>query len=181
MVECARPGRSIVRGSAGSEHSETVVDSGVAATGTGALLGCGFRKSFFAGSSRLEEEGTGKVSYRFEWCTHCHDFPLGEQCLGKDQRHRTVVVGQHHTQARRHEQQSKEFKDKAKARNAIEGTQSELVRAHGLRWAGYRGLRKVQLQNYMIGAACNIKRWICRLIWLMKQAARQSATVAVAS
>jgi len=133
--------------------------------------------------SRLEEEGTGKVSYRFEWSTHCHDCPLREQCLGKDQRHRTVVVGQYHTslQARRQEQRSKEFKDKAKARNAIEGTQSELVRAHGLRRARYRGLRKVRLQNYMIGAACNIKRWISRLIWLIKQTARQnpaSATVA---
>jgi hypothetical protein len=127
--------------------------------------------------SRLEEEGTGKVSYRFEWSTHCHDCPLRAQCLGKEQRHRTVVVGQHHTplQARRQEQRSIAFKEKVKARNAIEGTQSELVRAHGLRRARYRGLRKMRLQNYFIGAACNIKRWISRLIWFIKQAARQSA------
>ena len=107
--------------------------------------------------SRLEEESTGKVSFRFEWSTHCHECPLRGQCLGKDQRHRTVVVGQYHThlQARRQEQQTKEFKDKAKARNAIEGTQSELVRAHGLRRARYRGLVRVRLQNYFIGAACN--------------------------
>ena len=133
--------------------------------------------------SRLEEEGTAKVSYRFEWSTHCHDCPLREQCLGKEQRHRTVVVGQHHTslQARRQEQRSKEFKNKAKARNAIEGTQSELVRAHGLRRARYRGLSKMRLQNYMIGAACNIKRWISRLIWLIKQAGRQSAAGATAA
>ena len=133
--------------------------------------------------SRLEEEGSGKVSYRFEWSTHCHDCPLRQQCLGKDQQHRTVVVGQHHTalQARRQEQRTQEFKDKAKARNAIEGTQSELVRAHGLRRARYRGLRKVRLQNYMIGAACNIKRWICRLIWLMKQTVGQSAASTVAA
>lgn len=130
--------------------------------------------------SRLEEEGTGKISYRFEWSTHCHDCPLRGQCLGKDQRHRTLVVGQHHTvlQARRVEQRTQEFKDKAKARNAIEGTQSELVRAHGLRRARYRGLNKVRLQNYMIGAACNIKRWINRLIWLIKRAARPSAVSA---
>jgi len=127
--------------------------------------------------SRLEEEGTGKVSYRFEWSTHCHDCPLRQHCLGKDQRHRTIVVGQHHTplQARRQEQQSKEFRDKAKARNAIEGTQSELVRGHGLRRARYRGLRKMRLQNYLIGAACNIKRWISRWIWLIKRAARPNA------
>jgi transposase len=132
--------------------------------------------------SRLVEETTGKVSYRFEWSTHCHDCPLRGQCLGKGQTHRSVVVGQHHTllQARRQEQRSKEFKDKAKARNAIEGTGSELVRGHGLRRARYRGLAKMRLQNYLIGAACNIKRWISRLIWLAKQAARQSASAVVA-
>jgi hypothetical protein len=58
-----------------------------------------------------------------------------------------------------------------KHRNAIEGTQSELVRGHGLRQARYRGLVKVKLQNYMIGAACNVKRWIRRVIWNMQQAA----------
>lgn len=128
--------------------------------------------------SRLEEQDTGKVSFRFEWSTHCHGCPLREQCLGKDQRHRTVVVGQYHThlQARRQEQQTREFKNKAKARNAIEGTQSELVRAHGLRRARYRGLLRVRLQNYFIGAACNIKRWIRRQLWLLKQALRHASS-----
>lgn len=121
--------------------------------------------------SRLEEEQTGKINYRFEWSAHCHECPLRAQCLGKDQKHRTVVVGQHHTllQARRREQRTVEFKTEAKRRNAIEGTQSELVRAHGLRRARYRGLAKVRLQNYLAGAACNIKRWIRRQAWLAAQ------------
>jgi IS5 family transposase len=54
-------------------------------------------------------------------------------------------------------------------RNAIEGTQSELVRAHGLRRARYRGLAKVKLQNYFIGAACNVKRWLRRAAWDLQQ------------
>ena len=54
-------------------------------------------------------------------------------------------------------------------RNAIEGTQSELVRAHGLRRARYRGLAKVKLQNYFIGAACNVKRWLQREAWSLQQ------------
>ena len=58
-----------------------------------------------------------------------------------------------------------------KHRNAIEGTQSELVRGHGLRRARYRGLGKVALQNYFIGAACNVKRWIRREVWQLQQAA----------
>jgi hypothetical protein len=122
--------------------------------------------------SRLEEQSTGKVNYRFEWSTHCHDCPKAGQCLGKEQRHRTLVVGQYHTavQARRQEQQTTAFQQQAKHRNAIEGTQSELVRGHGMRRARSRGLGKVRLQNYFIGAACNVKRWLRREAWTIGQA-----------
>lgn len=122
--------------------------------------------------SRLEEQQGGKVSYRFEWGSHCKDCPLRPQCVGPGQAHRTLVVGQYHShlQARRQEQKTEAFKEKCRKRNAIEGTQSELVRAHGLRRARYRGLEKVRLQNYFIGAACNAKRWIRRIAWEMRQA-----------
>jgi transposase len=132
--------------------------------------------------SRLEEAQTGKVSYRFEWSTHCRSCPLKDQCVGPTQNHRTLVVGEHHTilQSRRREQKTEEFQKKAQRRNAIEGTQSELVRAHGLRHARYRGLKKVRLQNYFAGAACNAKRWIKRLIWKMKTI-RASVEPAVSS
>jgi hypothetical protein len=85
-----------------------------------------------------------------------------------------LVVGQYHTplQARRQEQKTPAFKEKCRQRNAIEGTQSELVRAPGLRRARYRGIDKVRLQNYFIGAACNAKRWIRRIAWEMRQAQR---------
>jgi transposase len=127
--------------------------------------------------SRLEEESTGKVTFRFEWSHQCHDCPLRQQCLGKDQRHRTLVVGEHHTllQARRREQQTEAFKLRARRRNAIEGAQSELVRGHGLRHARYRGLSKVRLQKYFIGPACNIKRWFRREQWLLRQIAQSLA------
>jgi len=45
-----------------------------------------------------------------------------------------------------------------KHRNAIEGTQSELVRGHGLRRARYRGLIKVKLQNYSLPPCQNQRR-----------------------
>ncbi len=127
--------------------------------------------------SRLEEQATGKVNYRFEFSTQCHDCLLRTKCLGKNQRHRTVVVGEHHSalQARRQEQQTEAFKERMKHRNGIEGTQSELVRAHGLRQARYRGLGKVKLQNYFIGAACNVKRWIRREVWKIQQALSAAA------
>ena len=133
--------------------------------------------------SRLVEQATGKVSYRFEFGTHCHDCSLRGQCLGKDQRHRSLVVGEHHTvlQARRQEQATAAFKQRMKHRNAIEGTQSELVRAHGLRHARYRGLAKVKLQNYFIGAACNVKRWIRLEVWKLRQAMSVGASETVSA
>jgi hypothetical protein len=126
--------------------------------------------------SRLEEEAGHKVTYRFEFTTHCHHCPLRDVCLGKDQRHRTITVGQYHThlQARRQEQRTEAFKIKAQRRNAIEGTQSELVRAHGLRQARYLGLAKAGLQGYFAGAACNVKRWIRRTAWQSAQRLEQA-------
>jgi hypothetical protein len=62
------------------------------------------------------------------------------------------------------------FKGKCRRRNAIEGMRSELARAHGRRRARYRGLDKVRLQNYFMGAACNAKRWIRRIAREMRQA-----------
>jgi len=67
-------------------------------------------------------------------------------------------------QARRQEMKTDAFKEKMKRRAGIEGTISELVRGYGLRRARYRGLAKLQLQSYFIGAACNISRWIRKLM-----------------
>ena len=119
------------------------------------------------------------MSYRFEWSTYCRDCPLKDKCLGAGQKHRTLVVGEYHShlQARRQEQKTEEFKKKSQRRNAVEGTQSELVRAHGLRRARYRGLEKARLQNYFAGAACNAKRWIKRMIWQMKTGKAGPASV----
>jgi hypothetical protein len=47
-----------------------------------------------------------------------------------------------------------------------------------LRQAKYRGLAKVKLQNYFIGAACNVKRWIRREAWEIQQALKAVAAEA---
>ena len=110
--------------------------------------------------SRLVEKATDRVAYRFEWDTAtCAACPLRLKCIKAEHKHRTLVVGENHSvlQARRKDQQTDAFKARLKHRNAIEGTQSELVRAHGMRRARYRGLAKTKLQNYFIGAACNVK------------------------
>jgi hypothetical protein len=128
--------------------------------------------------SRLVEKATGRVAYRFEWDTAtCAACPLRLKCIKAEHQHRTLVVGENHTvlQARRKDQQTDAFKARMKHRNAIEGTQSELVRAHGLRRARYRGLAKTKLQNYFIGAACNVKRWLRRVAWGIQQALSATA------
>ena len=134
--------------------------------------------------SRLEEQATGRVSYRFEWSNSvCGNCPLRQQCLKAEQKHRTLAVGEHHTilQGRRREQKTEPFKQRMKHRNAIEGTQSELLRAHGLRRARYRGLPKAKLQNYFIGAACNVKRWLRRAAWELQSGLTAQLSAAPAS
>jgi hypothetical protein len=127
--------------------------------------------------SRLEEQQTGKVSYRFEWSTHCHDCELRGTCLGAGQKHRTLVVGEYHSflQQRRREQKTDAFRQRMYTRNGIESTQSELVRAHGLRRARYRSKAKLDLQIQFTGAACNIKRWLSVLAWETKMSLQSLA------
>jgi Transposase DDE domain len=102
------------------------------------------------------------VSFRFEWSYHCRGCPLRSECVPARQSHRTIVVGQYHDllQQRRRDQQTEQFKARMQQRNAIEGTISELARAHGLRRSRYRGFAKVELQNLFIATACNVKRWL---------------------
>jgi transposase len=136
--------------------------------------------------SRLVEHSTGKVTYRIEW-NHavCGSCPLREQCVTAGQAHRSMVVGQWHSllQERRREMQTEAFKQEMHRRNGIEGTHSELVRGYGLRQARYRGQAKVRLQNYLIGAASNLRRLFRRIAWLTDQsgAADIAATPAVAN
>ncbi len=111
--------------------------------------------------SRLENQETGQIEYRFEWSYHCDDCPLRAQCTRADSGRRAVVVSQHHDllQARRREMQTPAFQEQMHQRNAVEGTISEFTRNGGRR-TRYRGLAKTALANYFHGAAINAKRWI---------------------
>ena len=61
-------------------------------------------------------------------------------------------------QARRQEERTEQFQLEMHARAAIEGPIAELVRAHGLRRARYRGTKKVHLQMLFTATAPNLKR-----------------------
>jgi hypothetical protein len=123
--------------------------------------------------SRICENTKAKISYRFKWRqSDCQSCPLREKCVPPGQKHRTLIVGEHHEflQQRRQEQGSEAFRQRMHRRNAIEGTLSELTRGHGMRRSRYRGFGKVELQNLLIGTACNIKRWLRCLITKAKDA-----------
>jgi hypothetical protein len=111
--------------------------------------------------SRLENQQTGHVEYRFEWSYHCDDCPLRTQCTRAGRGRRMVVVAEHHDhlQARRRLMQTPAFQQQMHQRHAIEGTISEFTR-HGGRRTRYRGLAKTALVNYLHGAALNTRRWI---------------------
>jgi len=132
--------------------------------------------------SRLEEKQTGKVNYRIEWSQSlCDACPQRCLCVHTGQPHRTILVSAHHSflQARRREMATEAYQLDMRRRNGIEGTQSELVRGYGLRHARYRGKAKVRLQNYFIGAACNLRRLFRRLAWQAAQALKTPHTLAL--
>lgn len=122
--------------------------------------------------SRLENEKTGQVNYRFEWSYHCDGCPLGAQCTNARSGRRMLVVGEHHDhlQKRRGEMQTESFQKAMHQRNGIEGTISEFARNGGRR-TRYRGLGKTMLCNYLHGAAINTKRWIRLLQYQMSVSA----------
>jgi transposase len=66
-------------------------------------------------------------------------------------------------EARRAEAKTEAFRERLHLRAGIEGTLSELVRAHGLRHSRYRGQGKLRLQGYFTAVATNLKR---TLRWL---------------
>jgi transposase len=126
--------------------------------------------------SRICENSKAKISYRFKWRkSDCQRCPLRAQCVPADQKYRTLIVGEHHEllQQRRIEQRTEAFELQMHQRNAIEGTLSELARGHGLRRSRYRGFAKVELQNLLIGTACNVKRWLRAVLREAKEVQRR--------
>lgn len=102
------------------------------------------------------------ISIRFERsiCVQCKYFEL---CVGKSKaKKRILTITKHHDyiQKRRKEQKTAKFKNAMKVRAQVEGTISEAVRFHGLRYKKYKGVLGDELQYYMTGAAINLKRLI---------------------
>jgi hypothetical protein len=109
-------------------------------------------------AERTERDGSRAVHIQFAAKT-CAACPLRAQCTtAKDGR--SLSLSEHYEllQARRAESQTPAYKQRLRARPAIEATLSELVRSHGFRRHRYRGDDKRDAENLLKAAACNLKR-----------------------
>jgi len=115
----------------------------------------------------------GTQYYRLEWGSQCDCCPVQKQCTRANSGRRMLVVGLRHdlVQTRREDMRAEGFSESMHPRNGIEGTHSELVRGHGLRRTKYRGSNRVALSHYLMGAACNVKRYLRRLAFEMIEVA----------
>jgi transposase len=115
-------------------------------------------------SERTERDGSRAVNIQFAAAT-CAACPLRAPCTsGKSGR--SLHLSEHYEVlvARRAEAQTAAFRERMRARPAIEATLSELVRGHGLRRHRYRGEAKRRFENLLKGAACNLKRLVRALV-----------------
>lgn len=127
--------------------------------------------------SRIRDAYMGTEYYRIEWGNQCDSCPVQKQCTRSKSGRRILVVGLRHdlVEKRRKEMREAEFSKNMHPRNGIEGTHSELVRGHGLRRTKYRGLSRVSLSHYLMGAACNVKRYLNLLAFQMRTATLEAA------
>jgi transposase len=97
-----------------------------------------------------------QVRFAAQVCQSCPAFGL---CTSSGQgRSLTLHPYRLALEARRAEAQTEPFRQRLHLRAGIEGTISELVRAHRLRFARYRGQAKLRLQAYFTAVAVNLKR-----------------------
>jgi len=109
-------------------------------------------------AERTERDGSRAAHIRFP-AAACAGCRLRPRCTG-GRSGRSLSLSEHHArlEARRAEARTEAFRERLRARPAIEGTLSELVRAHGLRRHRYRGEAQRHFENLLKATACNLKR-----------------------
>ncbi|MCI0408883.1 MAG: transposase [Acidobacteria bacterium] len=101
-----------------------------------------------------------------EFGSQCYGCARQIECAGGLDKTRKVTVGADHEllRAKRAEVRTEAWKEDYKKRSPVEGSLSELVRAHGARRSRYRGLARVRLRDLFLGAMLNVKRWVKAIV-----------------
>ena len=186
--EAWRRGTELVSPVAGPAPKEVVEQTGEWLTAADfAIDATGARATICpAGHSSIDEyedcDAPEKVEIHFarETCECC---PLRWRCPVRLKRNIGVYVlkadlVKGNIQRRRRAQASWEFAQRYGVRAGIEGTNSELKRAHGLGRLRVRGGPRVRLTVYLKALACNIKRMVrARLVEMEKAAQGLAETV----
>jgi hypothetical protein len=111
--------------------------------------------------SAIDPKVKNNVAFLVSFGKQCQDCPFfgPGRCTDKPAG-RTIAISRHHDliSARRAESTTMAFHQEMHQRAAIEGTLSELVRAHAARRSRYRGLPKNQLQAAFTAVSTNLKR-----------------------
>jgi len=121
--------------------------------------------------SVIDPNVKNNVAFLVSFGKQCQDCPFFGPNLCTDKKAgRTIAINRQHDliTIRRAESKTEAFHQEMHHRAAIEGTLSELVRAHAARRSRYRGLRKNQLQATFTGAATNLKR-LARVLANLRQ------------
>ena len=127
---------------------------------------------------KINDAHQGATFYKIQWGSQCDTCELQPRCTTSTDKRRVLCVSLRHDliQARRCEMLTPTFKERMKQRNAMEGTVSELVR-NGMRRTRYRSLKKTNLANLLLGAACNIRRWLRLIAWTIDHGGGQWGVV----
>jgi hypothetical protein len=129
-------------------------------------------------SWKKREAGKHKDDIQIRFGNQCNQCPLKEQCT-TSKRGRRLRLNLHYPilRKRRAESKTDSFRELMKRRPPVEGTISEMVRAHGLRRSRYRGMAKTCFHSLMVGTAVNLKRLV-KAIGLSKSSQNQQLVVA---
>lgn len=107
----------------------------------------------------VHRDGRRSIFFNKANCLNCLHF---SKCVNlKNGKAKILTLSKYYLEIfnRRKLQETKEFRNEMKARPAIEGTISELVRFHGFRKIRYKGQKGRQFQCYVAATALNIRRF----------------------
>jgi len=107
------------------------------------------------------KKGAIMITFPKNECQRCDMY--GKCTKSKRGRVLYLVAGHEIVKERKREMKKESYKRKMRLRRPVEGTISELVRAHGMRQARYRGRERIRLQAIFSALAVNVKRYAKKL------------------